>query len=50
MTTLRWLSVILLFVASSLPAQTRTVAERTNAAHDAGAISYASLHCRLRWL
>jgi len=28
MITLRWLSVVLLFVVSSLPAQTRTVAER----------------------
>ena len=35
MTTLRWLSVILLSVASSLPAQTRTVAERLGYPRDA---------------
>ena len=35
MTTLRWLSVILLFVASSLPGQTRTVAERMGYPRDA---------------
>ena len=35
MTTLRWLSVILLLVASSLPAQTRTVAERLGYPRDA---------------
>ena len=35
MPTLRWLSVILLFVASSLPAQTRTVAERLGYPRDA---------------
>src|SRR5512132_1079929 len=35
MTTLRWLSVILLFVASSLHAQTRTVAERLGYPRDA---------------
>lgn len=35
MITLRWLSVILLFVASSLPAQTRTVAERLGYPRDA---------------
>ena len=35
MTTLRWLSVILLFLASSLPAQTRTVAERLGYPRDA---------------
>jgi predicted glycoside hydrolase/deacetylase ChbG (UPF0249 family) len=35
MTTLRWLSVILLFVASSLAAQTRTVAERLGYPRDA---------------
>jgi len=35
MPTLRWLSVILLFVASSLAAQTRTVAERLGYPRDA---------------
>lgn len=35
MSTLRWLSVILLSVASSLPAQTRTVAERLGYPRDA---------------
>ena len=35
MTTLRWLAVILLFVASSLPGQTRTVAERLGYPRDA---------------
>jgi predicted glycoside hydrolase/deacetylase ChbG (UPF0249 family) len=35
MPTLRWLSVILLFVASSLSAQTRTVAERLGYPRDA---------------
>jgi len=35
MNTLRWLSVILLSVASSLPAQTRTVAERLGYPRDA---------------
>ncbi|MFL5503887.1 MAG: polysaccharide deacetylase family protein [Gemmatimonadaceae bacterium] len=35
MTTSRWLSVILLFAASSLPAQTRTVAERLGYPRDA---------------
>ena len=35
MTTLRWLSVILLSTASSLPAQTRTVAERLGYPRDA---------------
>ena len=35
MTTLRWLSVILLSVASSLPAQTRTFAERLGYPRDA---------------
>ena len=35
MTTLRWLSVILLVVGSSLPAQTRTVAERLGYPRDA---------------
>jgi predicted glycoside hydrolase/deacetylase ChbG (UPF0249 family) len=35
MTTLRWLSVILLFVASALPAQNRTVAERLGYPRDA---------------
>src|SRR5947207_1758940 len=35
MTTPRWLSVILLVVASSLPAQTRTVAERLGYPKDA---------------
>src|SRR6266566_6563167 len=35
MTTLRWLSVILLSVASALPAQTKTVAERLGYPRDA---------------
>jgi predicted glycoside hydrolase/deacetylase ChbG (UPF0249 family) len=35
MTTLRWLSVMLISVASSLPAQTRTVAERLGYPRDA---------------
>src|SRR5258705_2227587 len=39
MTTLRWLSVILLVVASSLPGQTRTVAERLGYPRDGTPLS-----------